>query len=1063
VLSRAKITSGSVRYYTAEVATSPEDYYLGHGETPGHWIGTGSAAEDLTGEVAPAELHRLFTGSHPRTGEPLGAAYCVRSGAQKVAGWDLTFSAPKSVSALWATGGGAVGTEVRDAHDAAVVTGVAYLETHGCFSRTGKAGIAQVDTDGFMAAAFDHRASRAGDPQLHTHVLISGRVRCADQTWRALDSRALHTELKTAGMLYQAALRAELTSRLGVAWTTPDRHGQAEIRGVPSGLVQHWSSRRAEIDALARSQAAEREATLGRPLTAEERRDLYQDAVLATRPPKSRCGEGIDETLFARWRDDAAEAGFEPERWLDRTLGRATGRAREVPGLADDVLVELEASSSTWARTDVVRQVVRRLGSRTAPDAEAIRRRAEQLADQVLDDRRSLCLVAPQDPPPTDLRRRDGRSVFEHHGALRYSTREALAAEQRVLDIVTRGRDAGIAVVRQVAVEGAAVRWTLSDDQVEAVVRLTGGEAVTCLVGPAGTGKTRTVGAAAEAWSRSGTPVRGLAVSAAAAGVLGTEAGIPTDTLARFLLEADRSGAGLQADEVVVLDEVGMVASADLARLLTVAEAARAKVVLVGDARQLGPVGAGGLFRLLATDAAELASVHRFAEPWERDASLRLRAGDADVLAAYDDRGRISGGDRGAVLDGALDRWRSARAEGLSVVVCAPDHATVDELALRARAERAAAGEVEAAGVAAGAQVVGVGDEVVTTRNDRALLTTGGAWVRNGDRWRVLERHPDGGLLVDDATRRGTAELPADYVGKHVRLAYAVTLHKAQGVTVDVGVVVADGRTTAEALYVGMTRGRLDNVALAVCEASAEEYGLPERATPLQVLERVLARSGAHRSGLEVLRTAFDESRSLATLAPQLAHLDAWIRREQPPDRSRELRRAREEVERFDRYGRPGWRTAAARAERRRGEGLRRGLVEVEAEQAKLTAWRHQHADTLAARDRLAEAVADRRDELGRLAVSEQPDHLTGLLGPVPKHSLRADRWRLLAGRVEAYREEWRVPPEKLGEAPTDLTKRTRWRQEVKDALSSMRLLDRQRACQIGRSQIRSRSWGLER
>jgi hypothetical protein len=107
--------------------------------------------------------------------------------------------------------------------------------------------------------------------------------------------------------------------------------------------------------------------------------------------------------------------------------------------------------------------------------------------------------------------------------------------------------------------------------------------------------------------------------------------------------------------------------------------------------------------------------------------------------------------------------------------------------------------------------------------------------------------------------------------------------------------------------------------------------------------------------------------------------------------------------------------------------------------------------------------VADRRDELGRLAVSEQPDHLTGLLGPVPKHSLRADRWRLLAGRVEAYREEWRVPPEKLGEAPTDLTKRTRWRQEVKDALSSMRLLDRQRACQIGRSQIRSRSWGLER
>lgn len=249
----------------------------------------------------------------------------MRAGAQKVSGWDLTFSAPKSVSALWAVGGGEVGVEVKEAHAAAVAAGLAYLEAHGCFSRTGKAGLAQVDTEGFLAAAFDHRTSRAGDPQLHTHVLISGRVRCADGSWRALESRALHGELKTAGMLYQAALRAELTARLGVAWTLPDRHGQAEVLGVPHALVEHWSSRRAEIEALARLRSIEAEQALGRSLTAEERREAYQQATLDTRPAKARCGDGIDESLFDRWRADAAEVGCEATTWSEPVADQPHG------------------------------------------------------------------------------------------------------------------------------------------------------------------------------------------------------------------------------------------------------------------------------------------------------------------------------------------------------------------------------------------------------------------------------------------------------------------------------------------------------------------------------------------------------------------------------------------------------------------------------------------------------------------------------------------------------------------------------------------------------------------
>ena len=166
----------------------------------------------------------------------------MRDGADRVTGWDLTFSAPKSVSVLWATAGAEVGFDVRDAHDAAVAAAVAYLEEHAAFARTGKAGVRQVDTDGFVAAGFVHRSSRAGDPQLHTHVLVSGRVRCAgDGVWRALDSRGLHRQLKPAGMVYQAALRVELTERLGVQWGPVDRHGQADIDGVPAELAALFS------------------------------------------------------------------------------------------------------------------------------------------------------------------------------------------------------------------------------------------------------------------------------------------------------------------------------------------------------------------------------------------------------------------------------------------------------------------------------------------------------------------------------------------------------------------------------------------------------------------------------------------------------------------------------------------------------------------------------------------------------------------------------------------------------------------------------------------------------
>ena len=627
------MTPGSVSYYTDTVARGLDDYYAGRGEAEGVWLGAGALAAGLDGAVSAEALAALFEGRHPVTGEALGAFYGVRAGADRVTGWDLTFSAPKSVSVLWAVGGGEIGMEVRDAHDAAVRAALGYLEEHAAFSRMGKAGVRQVDTEGLVGAAFVHRSSRTGDPQLHTHVLVSGRVRCVDDgVWRALDSRALHRQLKPAGMLYQAALRAELTERLGIRWASIDGNGQAEIDGVPDGLRSLFSSRRSEIELAARSSIAELEESLARPLTLAERRNAYERAVLHTRDPKQVGGS--DDGLHDVWRERATEAGFAPASWMSDILDRET--AIEGPRESLEELVgEVGESLSTWRRADVVRVVARHAPSLSS--AVEIRAWIEQTTDQVLAHPEVVRLSAPGLPAPAELQRADGQCVFDRHDAARYSTLATLNAEHGLLDLLEDGRDAGRAVAHPALVDLAVDVHGLGEDQALAVRALTGnGDTLSCVVGPAGTGKSRAMRAAADAWRASEIPVAGVALSAVAAGVLAEEANIPADTVAKLSLD-HASGMQLQAGQVLIVDEAGMVATRDLARLASLIDRVDGKLVLVGDPAQLGPVGAGGLFPALTADAIELGEVRRFEQAWERDASLRLRQRDVAVLDVYDE------------------------------------------------------------------------------------------------------------------------------------------------------------------------------------------------------------------------------------------------------------------------------------------------------------------------------------------------------------------------------------------------------------------------------------------
>src|SRR4051794_21569793 len=232
----------SERYYLDKVARGREDYYAGRGEMPGEWAGSAvDLLMETDREISGEQFTALLQGKSPATGEPLGHA-----GERSVHGFDLTFSAPKTVSLVYGLGDPVMADAARAAHDAAVREALAYLEREACWARQGKGGKEHVRGVGFLAAGFRHRTSRAGDPALHTHLVVANVTQRPDASWASLDSRQLYRHAKTAGYLYQAALRAHLHSSLGVTWEVP-QNGLAEIVGVPRRVVEHFSQRRTEI------------------------------------------------------------------------------------------------------------------------------------------------------------------------------------------------------------------------------------------------------------------------------------------------------------------------------------------------------------------------------------------------------------------------------------------------------------------------------------------------------------------------------------------------------------------------------------------------------------------------------------------------------------------------------------------------------------------------------------------------------------------------------------------------------------------------------------------------
>ena len=460
------MAKGQEDYYLQTVAKGVEDYYLGSGEAPGRWLGKGAAELQLQGQVFDQDLIRVMGGLDPATGERLGRD---QKGA-RVPGFDLTFSAPKSVSVMFALGEGEASNEVSRAHDVAVTAALGYIEREAARGRRGDPPV-PVPVDGLTVAAFRHRTSRAGDPALHTHCLVANAVRgTEDGRWGALDARQVYAHAKTAGYLYQAQLRAELTRRLGVEWS-PVRNGHAEVVGLPQEVVRAFSKRREEI--------LERMAARG-----DKTAKAAQVAALDTRAPKDYGVKA--ESLIEAWREAAGRMGFgAPE--LAAVIDRAPRRL----AAADAVAVEedlagkdgLTKQASTFTRRDVIQAWCERLPA--GADVATV----EELASSFLAGGKAVALGDGTGSRRTrdSLRLANGRAVpssQEEH----YSTPEMLALERALVEGAhgRMGEGAGKVPDERLR-EVLQSRPSLSGEQLAMVTRLTSsGDGIEVVSGRAG-------------------------------------------------------------------------------------------------------------------------------------------------------------------------------------------------------------------------------------------------------------------------------------------------------------------------------------------------------------------------------------------------------------------------------------------------------------------------------------------------------------------------------------------------------------------------------------------------
>jgi conjugative relaxase-like TrwC/TraI family protein len=753
----------SVAYHEKTVMGRADDfpgralaYYASRGETPLVWGGAGAERLGLVGRVTEAQYRAIYGpggACDPTTGERLVST--LRPGME------LVISAHKSVAELGVIGRAEDMHRIMDAERDATLS---YLEgvTQSRGGRRGRQRTATA-TSGLVYAHTRHATSRAGDPSPHDHVLVANVVEMLDAAggWKAADTTLWREHLHAATIVGRAAA-ARTAVELGYG-ITPDhgpsgRLGHWRIVGIPDEVLEIHSKRAAEIS----------EAVEARGESSYRARNI---AARDTRAVKRHTPVG---ELMSRWHDELAEVGWSvPE--LVASVERAGRESVLEPGLSEREITRLMAEALSPEGRLSVTKVFTAADVVVAVGPALYGRPVEDLARVV-----HRVLAVPDCVPLLGVRGARERT---------YATASALATEAAVAELVARGTGlTGAVAAPGELVETAIARAEnvlgrpLTSGQAKAVRGICGeGRRISLVLGVAGAGKTTAIRCAAEAYSAAGYEVVGTAPSGQAARTLGREADLTQSRTVASLLWRLGHGSLLTARHVVVLDEAGMTDDGNMLRLLAVCELAKAKVILVGDHRQLGPVGPGGALRALLN--RHLGIVHVLAEnvrqddPNEREALRQLRGGKiAEAVAWYAEHDRIrTAPDPHEALRATVDAWYADVCAGRDAAMYAWRRTNVDTLNRIARDCFALDGRLTGPElVAPGGRHYSAGDLVVT------LAPAAGGQVVTSERGEVVSVDVNRHWLVVRMDDGRFERLEGDELGKE-RLAYgyAITVTKA--------------------------------------------------------------------------------------------------------------------------------------------------------------------------------------------------------------------------------------------------------------------------------------------